>query len=75
MTWLSDDLQVFLSHLHSDHVTDLAPLYALASQRKRPLTIHGPSGEEPATGTAALVTGLQQVSEAVGNCQLHAKRC
>ncbi|KAK9797405.1 hypothetical protein WJX73_006256 [Symbiochloris irregularis] len=51
---------VFLSHLHSDHVTDLGPLYALANGRTRPLTIYGPSGSAPQYGTAALVSGLKQ---------------
>ena len=60
--------QVFLSHLHSDHVTDLAPLYALASGRTRALTVYGPSGAEPETGTAALITGLQQAGTHRAGC-------
>lgn len=55
------EVQVFLSHLHSDHITDLGPLYALTNNRTRPLTIFGPSGEEPETGTAAMAEGLRQV--------------
>ena len=55
-------VQVFLSHLHSDHITDLGPLFALANGRKQLLTIYGPSGAEPETGTAAVIDGLSRVS-------------
>lgn len=54
-------VQVFLSHLHSDHITDLPPLYALAN-RQRPLEVWGPSGAIPATGTNATIEGLKAVS-------------
>ena len=55
-------MQVFLSHLHSDHITDLAPLFALANSRTSPLEVWGPSGAIPAAGTNATVEGLKAVS-------------
>lgn len=57
-------MQVFLSHLHSDHITDLPPLFAIASGRTSPLQVWGPSGATAATGTNATVAGLK----AVGAC-------
>ncbi|KAL0031317.1 hypothetical protein WJX79_003158 [Trebouxia sp. C0005] len=51
--------KVFLSHLHSDHITDLAPLYAIANGRTSPLQVWGPSGATAATGTNATVAGLR----------------
>ena len=54
-------MQVFLSHLHSDHITDLAPLFAIASGRTSPLQVWGPSGASVATGTNATVAGLRAV--------------
>jgi phosphoribosyl 1,2-cyclic phosphodiesterase len=51
--------QVFLSHLHSDHV---ATLYVAAKYgRTTPLEVWGPTGEAPDMGTAAAVAGLRQV--------------
>ena len=56
-------LQVFLSHLHSDHHADLASLYVNAMfGRKVPLEIWGPSSEKPELGLAASMAGLRQVS-------------
>ena len=55
-------LQVFLSHLHSDHHADLASLYVNAMfGRKVPLEIWGPSSEKPELGLAASIEGLRQV--------------
>lgn len=54
--------QVFLSHLHSDHIADLVSLYALASNRTRPLTVYGPSGSTPELGTSAAIAALRQVN-------------
>ncbi|KAK9830412.1 hypothetical protein WJX72_011632 [[Myrmecia] bisecta] len=56
---LANVATVFLSHLHSDHITDLAPLYALASGRSGPLQVWGPSGASPDLGTNATVAGLK----------------
>lgn len=55
-------MQVFLTHLHSDHHADLATLYVGAMfGRKQPWEVWGPSGERPELGTAAAIAGLRQV--------------
>ena len=48
---------VFLSHLHSDHAGDFAPLYigGWMNGRYTPLYIYGPSGPTPELGTKAFV--------------------
>ena len=54
--------KIFASHLHTDHVGD-APVVWVGgwlSGRYRPLHIYGPSGAEPALGTAAYVEGLKK---------------
>ncbi|KAL3162019.1 hypothetical protein ABBQ38_009090 [Trebouxia sp. C0009 RCD-2024] len=56
---LSTVNKVFLSHLHSDHITDLPPLFAIASGRTSPLQVWGPSGATAATGTSATIAGLR----------------
>jgi ribonuclease BN (tRNA processing enzyme) len=56
-------LQVFITHLHSDHHADLASLYVGAMfGRKQPWEVWGPSGDRPQLGTAAAIEGLRQVS-------------
>jgi len=56
---------VFLTHLHSDHLADLATLYVAAKYgRTTPLEVWGPSGEAADMGTAAAVQGLRQVGGA-----------
>ena len=49
--------KVFVSHLHSDHVGDFAPLYigGWMNGRYTPLHVYGPSGAEPRLGTRAFV--------------------
>jgi ribonuclease Z len=49
--------KVFLSHLHSDHAGDFAPLYigGWMNGRYTPLHIYGPSGARPELGTKAFV--------------------
>lgn len=55
-------MQVFLTHLHSDHHADLATLYVGAMfGRKQPWEVWGPSGDKPELGTAAAIEGLRQV--------------
>lgn len=55
-------MQVFLTHLHSDHHADLGTLYAGAMfGRKQPWEVWGPSGDKPELGTAAAISGLRQV--------------
>lgn len=59
--------QVFLSHLHSDHIGDL-PFLAVAGtvyDRHTPLQIWGPSSDTPEKGTSATVDGLVRVCNAV----------
>jgi len=53
--------KIFASHLHTDHVGDAAALWVggWLSGRYTPLHIYGPSGSEPALGTAAFVEGLK----------------
>ena len=48
---------VFLSHLHSDHAGDFAPLYigGWMNSRYTPLYIYGPTGAKPELGTKAFV--------------------
>jgi ribonuclease Z len=48
---------VFLSHLHSDHAGDFAPLYigGWMNGRYTPLHIYGPTGSRPELGTKAFV--------------------
>jgi ribonuclease Z len=45
--------KVFLTHLHGDHMSDLATIYCFgpASDRKSPLHVWGPSGDTKNNGT------------------------
>ncbi|KAK9813508.1 hypothetical protein WJX73_003209 [Symbiochloris irregularis] len=53
--------KVFLSHLHSDHIADLASLYIGAMfGRTHAWEVWGPSGERPEFGTGAVIKGLSQ---------------
>ncbi len=54
--------KAFASHLHTDHVGDVAALWVggWLSGRYEPLHIYGPSGAEPELGTAAFVEGLKK---------------
>ena len=64
---LSPPSQVFLSHLHSDHIADLASLYVGAMfGRLVPWEVWGPSSEIPEVGTAAVIDGLRKVSGGQG---------
>lgn len=49
--------RVFLSHLHSDHAGDFAPLFigGWMNGRYTPLYIYGPTGSRPELGTKAFV--------------------
>lgn len=58
--------QLFLSHLHSDHIIDIPALIVLrgsglAAQQNK-LQIYGPSGLYPPYGTNATVQGIREVS-------------
>lgn len=54
--------KVFVSHLHSDHISDLAPLWigGWLSGRYTPIHIYGPSGSKPRFGTAHMVKHTEQ---------------
>ena len=64
--------QVFLTHLHSDHIADLATFYAGAMfGRTEPWEVWGPSSEQPELGLNASIAGLRQVqSAAPHSCSL-----
>lgn len=53
---------MFLSHLHSDHIADLASLYIGAMfGRTHAWEVFGPSGETEEVGTAEVIQGLRKV--------------
>lgn len=55
--------RVFLTHLHLDHMTDLAALYCFGpsgGDRYTPLEIWGPSGQTPELGLNSALAGLKQ---------------
>jgi ribonuclease Z len=54
--------KVFASHLHTDHVGDLATLWVAGwiNGRYTPLHVYGPSGASPELGTAAHVNHIRQ---------------
>ena len=54
-------VQIFLSHLHSDHISDLPALYAVG-YRTVPLEVWGPTGQYPNLGLNATLEGLKAVS-------------
>jgi ribonuclease Z len=53
---------IFLSHLHMDHIGDLPYLWAFSpfAGRAKPLHIIGPSGRTPELGTAAMFENMQK---------------
>jgi len=65
--------KVFLSHLHTDHIADLAPLYSLGALYRndaffalatKPLRVWGPgAGPNQPTGTWAMMQGLRMAYE------------
>lgn len=52
--------KVFLTHLHSDHISDLPPLYAVG-YRTVPLEVWGPSGQHPKYGLNATLEGMKAI--------------
>ena len=54
--------KVFASHLHTDHVGDLATLWVAGwiNGRYTPLHVYGPSGASPELGTAAHANHIRQ---------------
>ena len=68
--------QVFLTHLHSDHIADLATFYVGAMfGRTQPWEVWGPSSEQPDLGLNASIAGLRQVPQHAAQlldcCVLH----
>ena len=56
-------LQVFLTHLHSDHLGDLPTFYVGAMfGRTKPWEIWGPSSETPELFLNAFIAVLRQVT-------------
>lgn len=55
--------KVFLTHLHGDHVGDLITLYCFgpSQDRKTPLYLYGPSGDDPEEGTQAFAENLKKL--------------
>jgi ribonuclease BN (tRNA processing enzyme) len=58
-------MQLFLTHLHGDHIADAVNLLSLGpmlgGRAQGPLHVYGPSGPTPETGTAAFVEGLNRL--------------
>jgi ribonuclease Z len=54
---------IFLTHLHMDHVIDIPYLWQFApfNGRWKPLRIIGPSGSQPELGTKAMVDHMKQM--------------
>jgi len=54
--------KVFASHLHTDHVGDIAALWVAGwiSGRYTPLHVYGPSGSEPALGIKAHIDHIRE---------------
>ena len=57
--------KVFLTHLHMDHTSDLAWMYAFgpASDRYVPLEVFGPTGAKPELGTKANIEGIKTLTQ------------
>ena len=53
---------IFLSHLHMDHIGDLPYLWTFSpfAGRAKPLHVIGPSGRTPELGTAAMFENMQK---------------
>jgi ribonuclease Z len=58
--------KVFITHLHMDHMTDLAALYCFGpatGDRFTPLELWGPSGQKPELGMRSVIDGLKQFTK------------
>ena len=58
--------RIFLSHLHTDHTSDLAWIYSFGpgdGDRYTPLQIWGPSGAKPELGTKANIEGIKTLTQ------------
>jgi len=56
---------LFISHLHMDHVGSLPHVYAFgpSADRFTPMNIYGPSGDTPELGTKYMIEGLKQYTD------------
>jgi len=56
---------VFISHLHIDHLGSLPHIYAFgpSADRFTPMNIYGPSGDTPELGTKAMIEGMKQFTD------------
>jgi ribonuclease Z len=57
--------KIFLTHLHTDHTSDLAWIYSFgpAGDRYTPLEVFGPSGAKPEYGTKANIEGIKTLTQ------------
>jgi ribonuclease Z len=57
--------KIFLTHLHTDHTSDLAWIYSFgpASDRYVPLEVFGPTGPTPELGTKANIEGIKTLTQ------------
>jgi ribonuclease Z len=57
--------KIFFTHLHMDHTSDLAWIYAFgpASDRYTPLQLWGPSGTKPELGAKANLEGIKTLTQ------------
>ena len=58
--------KMFFTHLHMDHMTDLAALYCFGpsgGDRFTPLELWGPSGQKPELGLNSVIEGLKQFTK------------
>ena len=57
--------KIFLTHLHTDHTSDLAWIYSFgpAGDRYTPLEVFGPTGTKPEFGTKANVEGIKTLTQ------------
>jgi ribonuclease Z len=55
---------IFLTHLHVDHYSDLPYLYCFAPwmMRWKPLRVHGPSGRTPKDGIKHMIEGMKMMT-------------
>lgn len=57
--------KIFLTHLHTDHTSDLAWIYSFgpAGDRYTPLEVFGPTGTKPEYGTKANIEGIKTLTQ------------
>lgn len=57
--------KIFLTHLHTDHTSDLAWIYSFgpAGDRYTPLEVWGPTGTKPEWGAKANIEGIKTLTQ------------